>query len=130
MRGRRISRIGNGLMVIGLALSVMSLGAITSAPRDSSDGVKPPASLLGTHGADERNALVSVPSAPQLAAPTAPDVSRMAADEPRGHEDARAFLRDTAAEAHRYPWAGSRRGETRTDLWVNDPRMAGSTSPP
>jgi hypothetical protein len=120
MKRRQIVGIANAVLVIGLAVSVIGLVAVFSAPEN-------PAAIgrLGGPGAP-----VTVSPDPLPAAPVVFSGGHMDQDDRRDQGDARLYLRDAAAAAHRYPWAGAWQGETRTDLWVNAPRFSGSTSPP
>ena len=120
MKRRQIVGIANAVLVIGLAVSVIGLVAVFSAPEN-------PAAIgrLGGPGAP-----VTVSPDPLPAAPVVFSGGHMDQDDRRDQGDARLSLRDSAAAAHRYPWAGPWQGETRTDLWVNAPRFSGSTSPP
>jgi len=151
---RRVSGIVDALAVIGLALSVIGLTSLPGpvAPRAATGGslpaartagadsshalVLPPgnpgwcACLIPHHGAAYRRSLGVVSPEPPLAAPPSSAGTRRDRDADGDQDDARAYLRDAAAAAHRSFWAGPGRGETRTVVWVNTSAFIGSTSPP
>jgi hypothetical protein len=112
--------IADGLLAMGLAVIMIGLLAVISGLADSAAFDRP-----GGHGAP-----VAVSSDPLVASRVASSGRRMERDAHREQGDARLYLRDAAAAALRYPWAGAWQGETRTDLWINAPRFIGSTSPP
>jgi hypothetical protein len=137
-----------GLVVIGLMASLVGFVAVTAGLADrvsifdsfpseriaapiASAEPGPPLLDPVSHqppGAYAAPVVVSVD--PQ---PASPALSSARSMEPHALSDqgeAGDYLRDAAAVAKRFPWAGPWRGETRTDLWVNAPGSIGSTSPP
>ena len=120
MKRRHTVGIANAVLVIGLAVSVIGLMAVFSAPENPA--------AIGRLGGPGAPVTVSQDSLP--AAPVEFSGGHMDQDDRRDQGDARLYLRDAAAAAQRYPWAGAWQGETRTDLWVNAPRFIASTSPP
>jgi len=138
----RAPGIIDGLLAIGLAVCLTALIAVTVPLMDLASIVKVcrlersarpvvSAPLMtapfrpGDHGASvlvSPDAWNSFPPSPS---------SRLADRDDRGGQgDAQIYLREAAAVAWRYPWAGPWRGETRTDLWINDPASIGSSSRP
>jgi hypothetical protein len=119
MRRRQMFGIANALLVIGLAGSLIGLMAVITPPADPTVSIR----------AGDRAAPTIVAPEPRLASPTRHSPGQTASDDRSGHGDARLFLRDAAA-AQRHLRADSRRGETRTDLWINHPASIGSMSRP
>lgn len=120
MKQRRTYGIANALLIIGLAVSVIGLMAVISTPADPA--VSSRAGDLATPTAVEPESL--------LVSPTPLSRGQTALDDRAGQGDVRLFLRDAAAAAQRRPRTESRRGETRTDLWINAPSSIGSMSRP
>lgn len=125
---RKTRRGGGGLLLIGLAVSVIGFMIVmtrlaeqpASNPSFSSKRIVNPVASspfttshvrLGDQGA--RGTVSSDPVARRTRG---------------GHGDARLDLRDAAAMARWYLWTRPGRGETRTDLWINPPASIGSTS--
>jgi hypothetical protein len=122
--------VGDGLLLIGLAVGVMSLMTIITRFAEH------PASISSLIATPVTNRVAPAPSTTsrhhrgdqgaRWPAPSDPLDGRA-----RGRQgDARLDLRDAAAMAQWYLWARPGRGETRTDLWINAPASIGSTSPP
>jgi hypothetical protein len=121
MQRPRTSGVANALLVIGLAMSVIGLLiAVISPPADPTLSSRP----------DDRAAPTAVIPESRLDAPLPPFHEQPAMNNRAGHGDARLFLRDAAAAARRRSEAESRRGETRTDLWINNPSSIGSMPRP
>ena len=135
-------RIADGLLVIGIAISMIGLMAFSIRQTELQVTV---ASLLAKRSASpvvlttpmssrvrpgHHTASVTVSSDPQKIVQTAPSGRIASRDDQGGQDDPRTYLQEAAAVAQRYPWAGPWRGETRTDLWINAPGSIGSTSPP
>jgi hypothetical protein len=130
MGHRTLRGVGDGLLLVGLAVSV--IGLITIMTRLAAHPATSP--LLSA----ERSVNPVAASPPttahvrlsdQRAGDTvSPDP---VARQTRGEQgDARLDLRDAAAMARWYLWARPGGEETRTDLWINAPASIGSTSPP
>lgn len=112
------------LTVSDFAATVASLTSVRSTgPVDDA----PPVAMRFRPG--DHLAPITVASDPLLAFSASPSRHLVDRDTHRGQGDARLYLRDAAAAAHRYAWPGLERGETRTDLWLNAPASIGSTSP-
>jgi hypothetical protein len=121
MKRRHFVGVANALLVIGLAESLIGLlMAVISTPGDPA---------VSSHAGDRAAPPAGVPEI-RVASPTPRTRGQTAWDDRAGHGDARLFLRDAAAAAQRRPQAESRRGETRTDLWINNPSSIGSMSRP
>jgi hypothetical protein len=127
---RKTRRVGDGLLLIGLAVSVIGLMTIMTRLAEH------PASSPSFRSEPIVNPVVAAPSAgwrdrlgDQGAHGT---VSSDSADrhESGGQGDARLDLRDAATMARWYLWTRPGGEETRTDLWINAPASIGSTSPP
>jgi hypothetical protein len=97
--------------------------ASLSSPVDDATGVISP-NGEGAHV----ESLPAVSNLPRRL-PAAPIRTHVDPDARRAEGDARLYLRDAAAAAHRYDRVGRGRGETRTALWINAPASIGSTSP-
>src|SRR5215213_1320002 len=130
MGHRKTRRVGDGLLLIGLAVIVIGLMAIMTRLAEHSASSPP----LGS----ERivNPVVAAPSGTsrdrlgdQGAGGTVSSGSGDRRDSSR-QGDARLDLRDAAAMARWYLWTRPGGEETRTDLWINAPASIGSTSPP
>ncbi len=142
MERRRTLGMTDELLVIGVALSVIGLlavtvplgdppaivGSIPSARITSSVTSKLPLTphvRSGNHGAPATASLD-----PLQTLPPSPSGGLENGDDRGAQGDGRIDLQEAAAMARRYPWGGPWRGETRTDLWINAPASIGSTSPP
>ena len=139
---RRKPRIADGLLVIGIAISMICLMTLSIPHTELPVTV---ASLLTERSASpvvltspmtshvrrgHHAASIAVSSDPQKIVQTAPSGRIASRADQGGQDDPRTYLQEAAAVAQRYPWAGPWRGETRTDLWINAPGSIGSTSPP
>ena len=138
---RRPSGLVDRLLVIALAVSVIGFTVLplpfrnlaatveswTSGRITSPVAPTPPMTPL--LGAGDYRASVTVVSDPPRAFPESPSSSFVNQDSRRGQGDARLYLRDAAAAAHRHGRARPGQGETRTDLWINAPESIASTSP-
>ncbi len=113
--------IVNALLVIGLAVSM--IGLLMAA-------ISPPADPASSRRAGDRVAPTAVMPASRLVSPAPRARGQTALEDRAAHGDARLFLRDAAAATRRRPAAEARRGETRTDLWINNPSSIGSMSRP
>jgi hypothetical protein len=130
MDHRKSRRVGDGLLLIGMAVSVIGLMTIMSR--------------LAEHPASSPSFRSERFVTPAVAAPSAFSLDRLGDQGARGtvssdfrdrhdsgeHGDARLDLRDAAAMARWYLWTRPEGEETRTDLWINNPTSIGSTSPP
>jgi hypothetical protein len=130
MHHRKTRRVGDGLLLIGMAVSVIGLMTIMSR--------------LAEHPASSPSFRSERLVTPAIAAPSAISLDRLGDQSARGtvssdfgdrhdsggHGDARLDLRDQAAMARWYLWIRPGGEETRTDLWINAPASIGSTSPP
>lgn len=134
--------LADRLLVIGLGVSAIGFLVLPRTLPDRAASVaswpservtSPAASAQGMIPLDragDHDALITVALDPPHAFPAPPASRLVGADARLGQGDARLYLRDAAAAAHRLARAGPGQGETRTDLWINDPRSIGSTSPP
>jgi hypothetical protein len=122
--------VGDGLLLIGLAVSVFSLNTVMTRLADH------PADIASFRSERSTNAAafaLSTALRDRLGGQGARGiVSSDSVDhhDRGGQGDARLYLRDAAIAAHRPARAGPGQGETRTDLWINAPESIGSTSPP
>ena len=130
MDHRKTRRLGDGLLLIGMAVSVIGLMTIMSR--------------LAEHPASSPPFRSERFVTPAVAAPSATSLDRLGDQGARGtvssnsvdrHKrgvqgDAQLYLQDAAAMARWYLWTRPRGEETRTDLWINAPASIGSTSPP
>ena len=130
MVDRKTRRLGDGLLLIGLGVSVICLMTVMTRL------AAPPASIPSSRSERLVNPVAAAPSTTSrdrlsdqgARGPISPDsVDR---NDPGGHGDARLKLRDAAAMARWYLWTRPGGEETRTDLWINAPASIGSTSPP
>ena len=118
--------VGDGLLLIGLVVSVIGLMTVmtrlaahpASSPSFSSERIVNPVASSPSTTAHVRLGRGAV----------SPD--HLASHTSGGQGDARLDLRDAAAMARWYLWTRPGREETRTDLWINAPASIGSTSPP
>ena len=120
MHRRRTPGTADGLLVFGLAVCMIGLVAVTSALEDPGVVGRP-----GGHGAP-----AAVSPDRRLASSVASSGRRLERDDRRERGDARLYLREAAAAAHRRARPGPEQGETRSALWINAPGSIGSTSPP
>ena len=130
MDHRKTRRGGDGLLLIGLAVSMIGLMTVMTR--------------LAEHPASSPSLRSERIVSPVVAAPSATSRDRLGDQGARGtvssdsvdphrhggQSDARRDLRDAAAMARWYLWTRPGGEETRTDLWINAPASIGSTSPP
>ena len=142
MDRRRPLGLVDGLLVIGLAMSVIDLVVVTApltdfaaiggsfrsgriaSPLASASAMIPPVRLRA-HAAP-----VTVSQDPALAFPTAASRKRRAQDDRGRQGDDRLYLHEAAAVARQYLWARPWDGEIRTQQWIISPGSIGSTSRP
>ena len=119
-----------GLMAVSIPLTELAAIVTSFATEHSASPVvsAPPMTSHGRPG--DHAAGVTIASGPLKTILASPSGRIMDRHDRGGQGDARTYLEEAAAAAHRYPWAGPWRGETRTDLWLNAPEFIGSTSPP
>ncbi len=141
MNRRRTPGVVDGLLGIGLVVSLIGLltnsipltelaASVRSFATEHSASPVVPALPMTSHDRPGDHAAgVTIASGPLKTILTSPSGRIMDRHDGGGQGDARTYLEEAAAVAHRYPWAGPWRGETRTDLWVNAPGFIGSTSP-
>ena len=122
--------VGDGLLLIGLVVGIISLLAVMTGLAEHAP------SISSFRSGRITNPVAAAPSTTlrdclrdQGARGTSsPD---LLAHHDHGRQgDARLDLRDAAAMARWYLWTRPGREETRTDLWINAPASIGSTSPP
>jgi hypothetical protein len=122
--------VGDGLLLIGLTVGVMSLVTVVTRPAEH------PASISSLRTTPVANPVAPAPSTTSrdrlgnLGARGTVSPDHLDRHDRGWQGDARLDLRDAAAMARWYLWARPGRGETRTDLWINAPTSIGSTSPP
>jgi hypothetical protein len=118
--------VGDGLLLIGLVVSV--LGLMTAMTRLAAH----PASSPSVSSERNVNATASSPATTAHVRLGRGTVSsdHLASHNLGGQGDARLDLRDAATMARWYLWARPGGEETRTDLLINAPAAIGSTSPP
>jgi hypothetical protein len=141
MKRRRTPGVADGLLGMGLVVSLIGLltgsipltelaAIVTSLATEHSASPVVSSPPLISHGRPGDHAAgVTIASDPLKTIPTSPSGRITDRHDRGGQGDARTYLEEAAAAAHRYSWAGPWRGETRTDLWVNAPEFIGSTSP-
>jgi hypothetical protein len=120
----------DGLLLIGLAVSVIGLMTVTTRLAEH------PASSPSVSSERIVNPVASSPSWTSPVRPGDQDAHGAVSPDPGardtrgGQGNARRDLQDAAAMARWYLWTRPGGGETRTDLWINAPASIGSTSPP
>jgi hypothetical protein len=130
----RLLVIGLGVSAIGSLVLPRTLpdraAFVASWPSERiTSGVDQAQAMIPLNRAGDHDALITIASSPLHAFPGSP-ASRFAGPDARLDQgDARLYLRDAAAAAHRLVRARPGQGETRTDLWINAPETIGSTSP-